>query len=274
MKNQLFDHLGAIKRRVVASPHLALFLDFDGTLASYADAPDQVTLAPYTRRVLRRLSRREDVTAAIVSGRERSDLQARIRVAGLIYAGNQGMEISGPGFVFVEPRAAACSEELHAVAVDLAARLQPLAGVWVEDKGLTITVHFRLARVADVEKIRRAVEDAAVNMAGRCRVEAAEKSYDIRPAHGWDKAAAVRWILKRHCKEADAVVIYIGDDGPDEAAFAALPEGITVRVGPAKPTAARYVIHGPPDVARFLQWLTGAMLVRRSSVGAPVGSEH
>ena len=60
---------------------------------------------------------------AIVSGRERSDLQARVGIPGLVYAGNHGLEISGPGLVFVEPMAIGDRDSLEFAKI-LVARME------------------------------------------------------------------------------------------------------------------------------------------------------
>ena len=54
----------------------------------------------------------------------------------------------------------------------------------------------------------------------------------------------------------DALSIYVGDDSTDEDAFAALPDGITVKVGEPTETTAGYYVAGPTEVEQFLEWLT------------------
>jgi hypothetical protein len=123
---------------------VALFLDFDGTLVPLQDSPDQVLLPVSLRRMLLALSNQENRIVAVVSGRQRSDLQARVNVPGLVYAGNHGLEISGPGFVFIEPSAIGYRDKLLEFAKDLATRIKGIPDAWVEDKGLTLSVHSRL----------------------------------------------------------------------------------------------------------------------------------
>ena len=73
----------------------------------------------------------------------------------------------------------------------------------------------------------------------------------------WDKGTAVRWI--QNVKgSANTLCFYVGDDSTDEDAFAALPQGITIRVGQAKGTAARYYLEGQSFVVEFLAWLVEA----------------
>src|SRR5262245_31722253 len=101
MSRPLFDMLEELAPRVAEAAHLLLFLDFDGTLTPIAPHPDMVRLEPSRIAALRELSRHSMVSMTLISGRERNNLQARVGVPGVIYAGNHGLEISGPGFVYV-----------------------------------------------------------------------------------------------------------------------------------------------------------------------------
>ena len=80
---------------------------------------------------------------------------------------------------------------------------------------------------------------------------------EIRPRVDWNKGTAVRWI-QRVNGSANTLSLYIGDDATDEDAFAALPEGVTIRVGHAKETAARYYLDEQKSVTHFLAWLAEA----------------
>src|SRR5438309_1411484 len=119
MSTPLFAAQEEIGARVAQAAHVLLCLDFDGTLTPFKPDPRQCRLAPSLAEALRNLADRPDVSVAIISGRERADLQACIGIPGLIYAGNHGMEISGPGRLFVEPTAAAHGPELKELAAGL-----------------------------------------------------------------------------------------------------------------------------------------------------------
>jgi trehalose-phosphatase len=87
---------------------------------------------------------------------------------------------------------------------------------------------------------------------------AGEKVFDIRPRVYWHKGSAVEWIAAKLGKPG-TLPIYVGDDVTDEDAFAALTQGITVKVGEAGQTAARYQLDGPPEVRKFLEWIDELM---------------
>src|SRR5262249_35845534 len=121
----------------------------------------------------------------------------------------------------------------------------------VEDKGLTLAVHYRRAPPARRDEVRHIVETGVGDPFGW---KAGAMVYDIRPRVEWNKGAAINW-MKNHLNKPQALVFFVGDDATDEEGFAALPEGITVKVGPPSPTAARYSLADPAEVQRFLQWL-------------------
>jgi trehalose 6-phosphate phosphatase len=79
---------------------------------------------------------------------------------------------------------------------------------------------------------------------------------EVRPAVAWHKGDAVRWLAGQLSPGREGgVPLYAGDDDTDEDAFAALPGGITIRVGEGRTTLARYSAGGPEEVHAFLDWL-------------------
>ena len=78
--------------------------------------------------------------------------------------------------------------------------------------------------------------------------------YEIRPRVNWNKGAAAGRI-REHLGKKDALAIYVGDDVTDEDAFAALADGITIKVGVTPETTARYHLDRQEDVQTFLEWL-------------------
>ena len=266
MSRRLFDVLEEIDARVKPAPHLLLFLDFDGTLVPIAAHPDLVHLPPLRTIALKSLGAVDTTTITIISGRERTDLQKRVGVPGLIYAGNHGLEISGPGFMFIEPTAIACRPALQALAAELAGRVGMTPGAFVEDKGLTLSVHYRQAPIDAAESIRQTVHAALANASHPFQLTAGDMVFDVRPRVNWTKGTAATWIRSQLAKP-DALSIYVGDDATDEDAFAALPDGITVKVGggPSE-TAAAFQVENTDEVWRFLDWLK-MTLTRRVPAG-------
>jgi len=254
MSRPLLDSLPEIRERVVHAPHRLLCLDFDGTLARIEQHPAQASLSPALKRLLQNLTDEARTTVAIISGRERSDLSKRVSIPGAIYAGNHGLEISGPGFIFIEPTAAAAREALQQLADRLARRLEPIPGALAEDKGLTVSVHYRQTPSEMWEEVRQTVHAALAGSQHPFQLAAGDMIFDIRPRVYWNKSNAVGWI-KEQLGHADALTIYVGDDTSDEDAFATLTDGITVKVGAAEETAAQFYLESQADVPGFLEWL-------------------
>lgn len=258
MAAPLFEHLDEILLQLrAAAARLALFLDFDGTLVPFASHPDDVQLSPPISRVLKAAASIPGVLVGIISGRELADVRDRVGLPELIYAGNHGLEIRGPGLEFRHPTAEAAREILRRISDELQVLLGSVAGVLVENKGLTASVHVRLVADHAREHVRRIVDGVVDSRADTFVRTDGQLVYEVRPRAEWNKGSAVRWILDR-VAAASSRAVYIGDDRTDEDAFAALPGGITIKVGRST-TLARYQIAGCEDVLRFLQrWVDEA----------------
>jgi trehalose 6-phosphate phosphatase len=250
----LLDHLPEIATALRTAPHILLFLDFDGTLAPIVQDPSLAQMSLGVREALVRLAESPKVSLIMISGRALSDLRVRVGLDNLIYAGNHGLEITGPGMEFVEPVAAERLKALGELSRHLRVRLHDIPGVEVENKVLSASVHFRRAPAGRLPEIRKAVDTAVVFDGNPFEITEGRKVFEIRPRVGWDKGMAVRWIEKASAKPG-ALPVYVGDDSTDEDAFQALPEGITISVGKAKETSAQYYLDRQESVPEFLTWL-------------------
>jgi|HubBroStandDraft_1064217.scaffolds.fasta_scaffold02327_5 trehalose 6-phosphate phosphatase len=257
MLQSLADLVSEIEARTRSAALISLFLDFDGTLVPIAADPAAPRLDPDATATLRLLSSQNYFVTTIISGRAIEDLYTRIRLDGLIYAGNHGLEIFGRQFRFVEPAASARREDLGRLCEELALELRPLPGAIVECKGLTASVHYRLAAEEDRARIQQAVYSATARSGALFRVNPGRKIFDIVPRTNWHKGAAVQWINGHLADKAEKelLTVYLGDDASDEDAFAVLPDAVTIKVGAAAATCARYQMSGPADVHEFLLWL-------------------
>ena len=252
------DLVSEIQDRIRSARLISLFLDFDGTLVPISADPATPRLDPEASATLKLLSSLDGLVTTIISGRAIEDLYTRIRLEGLIYAGNHGLEIFGRQLRFVEPAASARRETLGRLCEDLALELQPLPGAIVEFKGLTASVHYRLAAESDWAQIQQTVYAATARHGALFRVNPGRKIFDIVPRTNWHKGAAVEWI-NGHLGDKGLLTVYLGDDASDEDAFAVLPGAVTIKVGAAAATCARYRVSGPAAVHELLVWLTHAV---------------
>ena len=223
----------------------ALFFDFDGTLAPIVHSPKLARLPTVTRATLERLGARADCTVTIVSGRGRlADVRDRVGIDGLIYAGNHGLEIEGPGFKFVEPTAAASVRPGARDGRRTDAACGPTRRL-VEPKGLTTSIHYRNVPSEHRDDLARIVHEAVGTDPTRFVLTTGHSVWEIRPRVAWHKGQAIHWVLQQLGDPMGRLVLYLGDDRTDEDAFACLPDGITVKVG--SPGLAH---PGPLPVAR------------------------
>ena len=223
--------------------------DVDGVLAPIVSDPGEARVPRRTRRLLEALAADRGLLVAVVSARRDRDLKRILPVRGVRRIAQYGLEgaIEPPGTTRARWRRRARR---------LRALLEPIAvatpGAWIEDKGMTVSLHDRLVNGRRLRALERALRRAAVK-AERFGFSTARGSRvtDFVP-RGYDKGRAIER-LRRSARGAPA--IYFGDSGADEPAFAALgPGDFPVRVGPG-PTRARYRARGPADVARFLRRL-------------------
>ncbi|HEY6104005.1 MAG TPA: bifunctional alpha,alpha-trehalose-phosphate synthase (UDP-forming)/trehalose-phosphatase [bacterium] len=274
----LRNHLGEIAERVLPRARLALILDFDGTLAPIVSAPELAALPDRVRAALRRLAHVNHIVIGVVSGRALEDIRSRVGIEGVIYAGNHGLEIASPRWQWSHPDAERMRPKVREAVRRLRARMEAVPGTIVEDKGLTVSVHFRQTPHPLVDTVRVSVYEEAERRGLVVRV--GKRVFEIRPPVRWDKGAAVRWILDRECGPqwmSRVAVIYAGDDRTDEDAYIALPEpAITIKVGPGtQPTAAAFAVRDVAEMVQFLwtlvDWGAGAdpsAVARPSARGA------
>ncbi len=90
----LLKHWEEVAARIRKARRVALFLDFDGTLAPVVPMPRDAQIPAATKIILRRLLRNPNVALTVISGRRRKDLMQRAAVAGLRYLGLYGWERS------------------------------------------------------------------------------------------------------------------------------------------------------------------------------------
>jgi trehalose-phosphatase len=254
----LLSAWSGVAKQLRSAGHILLLLDYDGTLTPIVQSPELADLTDGVRQLLQALARQRRLTLAIISGRALADLKEKVGISNIIYAGNHGLEIEGPQVSFVSPPAEEFKPVLRRMHHELSQALGAIKGVLVEDKGLTLSVHYRQVaddKSAEVKDLfERVTGDAA--RSGKIQVTSGKKVYEVRPAVAWDKGEVLKMLMG---KERGALPIYLGDDLTDEDAFKAIENyggGISVFVGEGdSPTSASYFLQSPDEVAKFLSLL-------------------
>jgi trehalose 6-phosphate phosphatase len=228
----------------------ALFLDLDGTLAPIAARPQDVRPDPRRTDLLERLTEALDGRLAVVTGRTLADVDrilegratAVAAVHGLVRRDAEGrMHERSP-----HPGLAEATEALRG----FAARD---SGLIVEEKGLSVALHFRLARhhaEAARALARRLALETGLTLQDGDMVE------ELRTP-GPTKADSVIGFMAEP-PFAGANPLFLGDDTTDEDGFAAARGlgGAGILVGATRPTCAKYRL---PGVEATLAWLEAAL---------------
>ncbi len=231
-------------------PGLLCAFDFDGTLAPIVSEPGK---ARTSRAVRRRLALLAEMTpVAILTGRALADIRARIGFMPAYMVGNHGLEGLDED-VEAARRETDCRHWLAQLKHWLRHEGRSLAdaGVMIEDKRYSLSLHFRAAPDADAVAV--ALAEAAALLEPPPRLVAGKCVLNLLPPGSGDKGSALQEILRRSGAPA---ALYVGDDVTDEAVFRlSLPSLLSVRVDYLEGSAAQFYIPGHADIERLLEEL-------------------
>jgi len=230
----------------------AYFLDVDGTLIDIADTPDAVRVDTALLDLIARLHRASGGAVALVSGRALSFLEHRLDTLRLPLAGQHGLErrdATGRLWIHAAPPAAKC-----AIKEALAPVLARHPGLLLEDKGLTLALHYRQVPQLAAYAQRLMTRLAQAADAG-LEVQRGKRVAEVKPS-GIDKGTAVAEYLAESPFRGRRPV-FIGDDLNDEHGFAEVNklDGISIKVGTGD-SCARFRLR---DVAAVRRWLADAL---------------
>jgi trehalose 6-phosphate phosphatase len=243
MKNILAEAAAVLDG--VARERMPLVFDFDGTLAPIVADHGAARMNDSTRALLRLVALLHP--CAVISGRSRGDVARRVEGIPLVaIVGNHGAE-AGRGPVDRSDSALIASWR------DSARRaLAGVAGIEVEDKGLSLAIHYR--RSSAPEEAERAVTAAARKLEG-ARIFRGHAVMNVVPPHLHDKGVALAGVVSRIGRDR---AMYVGDDTTDEDAFRSKAAQVSVRVGHLATSAAAYFVPSQVDVDELLRALIRA----------------
>jgi trehalose 6-phosphate phosphatase len=164
-----------------------------------------------------------------------------------VLAGNNGLEVRGGGLQFQHPTAFRLRGALASARDCVAQAVGQVPGVWLEDKGLTITVHYRSVPAPQQRAVALAIRHCFATFANGLALRAGRKAIDIHPRCDWSKGDALRWI-RAQLRWQEAVCLCVGDDRLDEPMFAANQDGINIRVGWSDRSGAGYWVRDPLEL--------------------------
>jgi trehalose 6-phosphate phosphatase len=165
----------------------------------------------------------------VISGRALADVSAKLAGTNIRHIfGNHGLEMAGAR---LRP-----DRVVRRWITPLRDHLSGLAGIVVEDKTHSVSVHYRAAR--DERAAIAAIEEV-VRRLPRVRVVTGAAVMNLLPEGRAHKGLALNQAL---ALSGCASAIYVGDDETDEDAFRAPVPGrlLAIRVGRSASSAARY----------------------------------
>ncbi|MBB4313319.1 trehalose-phosphatase [Roseospira marina] len=241
----------------------AIFLDYDGTLTPIVSRPEDAILSDEGRAVVDTLARKRPV--AVVSGRDRPDVEKLVGIDSLTFAGSHGFDIRTPaaGVLTLEGIGdyTALMDEVES---RLKAGLSEIPGALVERKKFSVAAHYRLVPDLDYP-LFRSVLDRVLGAVHGLKEKPGKKVFEIQPAIDWDKGKAVQHLLGTlSLDDPEHAPMFFGDDVTDEDAFKALQgmNGIGVLAAPAsdsdqgRVSAADFRVDDPDQVLDLLRRLT------------------
>jgi trehalose-phosphatase len=252
----LTDSLANVEAQIAQAERLWLFLDYDGTLADFADTPDEILPNSEVISLIEDLHATPWIRVAVVSGRRLGHIEQLVPVSGILLAGAYGIEMQLPSGERVERVAyERIRPTLDAIKPRWADLIAPHEGFYLEDKNWAIALHARFAEDAVAERVldaaRKQAEDEIAN--DRFRILGGHKFLEIGPRLA-NKGKTIDYLVEEYAWP-DALLLYVGDDDKDEEAFEIIQKhgGLAVVVSEQpRPTLADGRLSSPSAVRAWL----------------------
>ncbi|XP_037811551.1 trehalose-phosphate phosphatase B isoform X2 [Lucilia sericata] len=239
---------------------LALLFDYDGTLAPIADNPNKTVMPVATEVILNKIAKHPNIFLAVISGRGIKDVQSRVGINGIMYAGNHGIEIeSADGSRHDYKLPSEIQENYGKLVKELRANVEK-NNAWVEDKRVSLTYHYRDTPL-DIKEAQKQVAIKIIESYG-FRANQAHEAIEAKPPVNWNKGEAAMFILKHTFGDnwADEIkVIFAGDDTTDEDAMKKLQglgKSFRVSTDPEIQTFADFRLSSQDLVSDLLKWIS------------------
>lgn len=186
--------------------------DIDGVLAPIVPTPDMSEVPEELRELLWRLSQMYRVVAG-VSGRTTEDALRLVGLEEVVYYGNHGFEVLRDGEIEIVPEAAPYEEVVEELERKAREELEPL-GAFVEEKGITASVHYRNTSSEVGERCKEFAKREGERLG--LRITTGRGVVEARPPIRADKGTATRKVVEEYEPEK---TLFMGDDTTDLDAF-------------------------------------------------------
>ncbi|MCJ7717632.1 MAG: trehalose-phosphatase, partial [Anaerolineales bacterium] len=198
----------SILAKLIQFPRLGLVTDVDGTISPIVAHPEEAKISTNIKNLLSGLSTNLFLVG-VISGRAVEDIVHRVGVSDLIYIGNHGFERWTNGESVIHPQAAQFRLALEAAMEDIRLLLELRAGMYIEDKGATISIHYRQSQSQKFVNDKDKPKIQAIAKRHQLVFSEGRMVYELRPPIKINKGTAFEKIVEEHKLDA---ALYIGDD--------------------------------------------------------------
>lgn len=260
------EAINSTLQKLIGQSRLGVITDIDGTISPIVTVPSAARVTDRSKELLADLQEQVSLVA-VITGRAAADAHTRVGVPHVVYIGNHGLERWVEGEVHVSPEVEPYRAGLEGVIQDLAQYQVP--GLHVEDKGATLSIHYR--QTENPDQVKADFSDSMAKIAAQHGISffPGNMIFEMRPPIDINKGTALRQLV--HEYELDALV-WMGDDVTDADAMVVAHElreaGTceTVCIGVESdymPQQIRdhsdFLAEGVAGVEEFLAWLSNAL---------------
>jgi trehalose 6-phosphate phosphatase len=259
---RFLDNLSKIKTLLSTRP-FGLITDIDGTISPTSTDPLHLVIPPVNRKYLKSLSEKLELVA-INTGRSAAETRKLVDGDKILCVGQYGMEAWRKNKAVLDPKVKTFFADVREVA-DVIMLLSNLPGVIIQDKGLTLSIFYRLSPEPESTKKLILIVLNSIPEVTNLRIIEEKMVIGVVPPVNMDKGTAVRKIIRGNKLQG---CIFLGDDTADVPAFRAIHrankspgfKGIAVAVIGDETAAvvkkeADYVLEGVKKATQFLKWL-------------------
>ncbi len=207
-----------ITKKILNHEKVLLMFDYDGTLTPIVDKPEMAKLDTKIKTALEIIAQDGLIKIAIISGR---DIETVKKLSGItsndiIFFGLHGGQTLIEGKI-CDYSSEANKNKIQEISKILEDKLNSYKGIIIENKELSVAVHYRLAEEDAVEKVIKNVNDVfnSYNFHNEFILQPGKKVLEILPA-GFTKDKAVNRLITSF---PEYFPVYFGDDITDIPAF-------------------------------------------------------
>lgn len=247
------------------SQKTVIFMDYDGTLNNIVVKPEQAILLNKVKNLLEEISEYNEIIIGIVTGRSLKTIKKLVNLKGIIYVGNHGFEMELPARKDIKNRFkfkgkfnnTKIKALMKKIADDINKMTKNIENVYLEDKELTLSLHWRDVKNRNLKEIKKVVAYIINTYHLKASFIKGKKVMNICPSIDWDKGKAIKFLLA-NCilHKKNNFVAFLGDDKTDEFVFKIFKNNqIPIRVGKKRNSAAKFYLNNPDEVYRFLKFI-------------------